>query len=487
MRVFPHAMPYAMPGELNGRRDMTWGTFTPFERSRSMLGTRTPDHHGDHRRVPSQPNEASPQAKVDAIIAPTVRPVDYLKEPARYLSYPVVTLHNGRYAFALALTRQPPAQTDWTAIDMSHRRSLRQPEFAKLSILTGATFGYQTDTSIKRKILLTLRQLFGWKHIVLPDNDIEIPNPADLERADRMLDDDNIVGIFVDGFPDNSVACQAHRHTSGQQASFIGGGAIAVKTERTRSFFPDIYNDDWFYMLDDTKCLQAAATMRKVIQYPYYPFRECYKARTEELGDVMAEGVFWLYDQDRSAYSQRLRPLLHSVRFEVAFSIWLLAAEWQKATEAHCQVEVSDALLRFNLRKLTQVEAPEPEVFDFTATKRQNLQCSGICKPFRRDFQSLEPAELCTMLRHMGFRGASSRHYDEAEQDQRLAFLRALIGIRSQQKRGAEARSSLSSLRSDPLSRQTSTRDRMMASSRSLRGPTFPAASWPTRGTAIAA
>ena len=77
--------------------------------------------------------------------------------------------------------------------------------------------------------------------------------------------------------------------------------------------------------------------------------------------------------------------------------------------------------------------------------------------------------------------------YEEAKQAERRSFLRALIWIRSQQKRGAETRSSLSSLQSDPLSRQTSTRDRMTASSRSVRGPTFPAAFWPIRGTAIAA
>jgi GntR family transcriptional regulator len=78
-------------------------------------------------------------------------------------------------------------------------------------------------------------------------------------------------------------------------------------------------------------------------------------------------------------------------------------------------------------------------------------------------------------------------HYEEPKQVQSLAFLRALIRIRSQQKRGAEIRSLLSSLQSDPLSRQTSARDRMKASSHSVRGPTFPAAFWPTRGTAIAA
>jgi GntR family transcriptional regulator len=84
-------------------------------------------------------------------------------------------------------------------------------------------------------------------------------------------------------------------------------------------------------------------------------------------------------------------------------------------------------------------------------------------------------------------RNSPRKLQEEAEQVQRRAFLRALIWTRLQQKRSAETRSSLSSLKSDPLSRQTSTRDRMTASSRSVRGPTFAAAFWPNRGTAIAA
>ena len=40
--------------------------------------------------------------------------------------------------------------------------------------------------------------------------------------------------------------------------------------------------------------------MGQVIQYPYDPYR-VERARAEELGDVLAEGTFWLLDQGKPA------------------------------------------------------------------------------------------------------------------------------------------------------------------------------------------
>jgi hypothetical protein len=73
-----------------------------------------------------------------------------------------------------------------------------------------------------------------------------------------------------------------------------------VGTARSRSFFPDIYNEDWFYLLDAKMGLQPLAASGEAIQRPYDPFRTPDRARAEELGDVLAEGTFWLLDQGRS-------------------------------------------------------------------------------------------------------------------------------------------------------------------------------------------
>ncbi len=206
-----------------------------------------------------------------------------------------------------AAARRLPAKADRIAIDVPNLASLRLPEFATARVLSGTRFDRPTDTSVKRNIGLMLCQMRGWKHVVFLDDDIEIPDPVDLELAAGLLDKHNIVSLFVDGFPDNSVVCHAYRIAGGPQKSFVGGGAIVVEAERTCSFFPDIYNDDWLYLLDDATGLQPVATIGTVKQRPYDPFRNPDRARAEELGDVLAEGLFWLLDQGESVQEADMR------------------------------------------------------------------------------------------------------------------------------------------------------------------------------------
>jgi len=268
-------------------------------------------HHASHRALLEKPGTRDRlRVKIDAIIVPTVRHPANLRDAAELaiaLNCPLVTLHSGKWTSAAVAARRLPSQADLIAIDVRNRTSLRLPEFTTSSILTGTRFDRPTDTSPKRNIGLMLCHMLGWKHVVFLDDDIEIPDPVDLELAAGLLDTHNIVGLFVDGFPDNSVVCHAYRIAGGPQKSFIGGGAIVVETERTCSFFPDIYNDDWFYMLDDATGLQPVATTGTVKQRYYEPFRNPGRARAEELGDVLAEGVFWLLDQGRSVLDADLR------------------------------------------------------------------------------------------------------------------------------------------------------------------------------------
>jgi hypothetical protein len=268
-------------------------------------------HHGSHRGLLVKPTaEVQRRVKIDAIIVPTVRHPANLEDAAKLaiaLDCPLITLHSGKWTSAVVASRRLPPKADLIAIDVPARARLRLPDFKTTSLLAGTKFDRPTDTSAKRNLGLMLCHMLAWKHIVFLDDDIEIPEPADLERAAGLLGDHNIVGLFVDGFPDNSVVCHAYRLAGGPQTSFIGGGAIVVEAERTCSFFPDIYNDDWFYMLDGAKRLQPVATTGKVIQRPYDPFHKPDRARAEEFGDVLAEGVFWLFDQGRSIQDADLR------------------------------------------------------------------------------------------------------------------------------------------------------------------------------------
>jgi hypothetical protein len=269
-----------------------------------MPGTETPDHHGDHGDLLWEADGSSPRAEVDAIIVPTARPVVYLKEAAvaaKSLGCPLVTLHSRKWTGAHAASHYLGRAIDLIAIDMPPVGDLQLPELETSRLLAGKIFERRTDTSAKRNLALVLSHMLGWERVVFLDDDIRVPEPTDLSKAAGLLDTHTAVGLRNTGFPDNSVVCHAFRRVGGKQGTFIGGGALAVDVKRNRSFFPNVYNEDWFYVLEAGKRLQSLATVGQVIQKAYDPYRNTDRARAEEFGDVLAEGTFWLLDQGKTA------------------------------------------------------------------------------------------------------------------------------------------------------------------------------------------
>jgi hypothetical protein len=261
----------------------------------------TAHHHGSHRPLIWAADELTPRVKVDAIIVPTARRVTYLKEAAAIalsLGCPLVTLHSGRWTSAFTAAAQLDPAIDLIAVDVPEAADLRLPELATSSLLAGTMFEQRTDVGAKRNLALMLSHALRWKRVVFLDDDIRVPNPDDLTKAVGLLDSHTAVGLGIGGFPDNSMVCHAFREAGGWQETFIGGGALAVGVKGNRSFFPNIYNEDWFFVLDVGKGLQSVASVGQVLQYPYDPYR-VERARGEEFGDVLAEGTFWLLDQGK--------------------------------------------------------------------------------------------------------------------------------------------------------------------------------------------
>jgi hypothetical protein len=268
-----------------------------------MARVESADHHGSHRNLIWQGDEATAPVKVDAIIVPTARPVAYLKEAAgaaMALGCPLVTLHSQKWTSAYAAAVFLDKDIDLIAIDVPESARLRLPQMRTSELLAGSVFERRTDVSTKRNLGLALSHMLRWERVVFLDDDIWVPNPGDLSRAAGLLDTHAAVGLHVGGFPDNSMVCHAFREAGGWQETFIGGGALAVAVKRNRSFFPNVYNEDWFFVLEAGKRLHSVATVGEVRQYPYDPYRVP-RARSEEFGDVLAEGTFWLLDQGKPA------------------------------------------------------------------------------------------------------------------------------------------------------------------------------------------
>jgi hypothetical protein len=209
-------------------------------------------------------------------------------------------LHSGKWTCARDAIRDVDPRVDLIAIDVPEPAHLRLPELETSRLLVGTVFEQRSDLSAKRNLGLMLSRILGWERVLFLDDDIRVPDPDDLSKATGLLDTHAAVGLHIGGYPDNSVVCHAFRDAGGDQGTFVGGGAMAVEVKRNRSFFPKIYNEDWFFLLDAGKRLQSVAIVGEVLQYPYDPYR-VERARNQELGDVLAEGIFWLLDQEKTA------------------------------------------------------------------------------------------------------------------------------------------------------------------------------------------
>jgi hypothetical protein len=286
-----------------------------------MARIETAHHHGSHRPLIWPVDEPASPVKVDAIIVPTARPVAYLKEAASAalsLGCPLVTLHSKKWTSAYAAAASLDPAVNLIAIDVPETGHLRIPELETSRLLAGTMFERRTDLSIKRNLALVLSHTLHWERVIFLDDDIRVPKPGDLSRAAGLLDAHAAVGLGIGGFSDNSMVCHAFRAVGGRQETFIGGGALAVAMTQNRSFFPNVYNEDWFFLLDAGKRLQSVASVGQVLQYPYDPYR-VERARAEEFGDVLAEGIFWLLDQGKPASDGDLEHwrdfLVHRRRF----------------------------------------------------------------------------------------------------------------------------------------------------------------------------
>jgi hypothetical protein len=260
------------------------------------------DHHGSHQGLLTAPGDPLPEwPGLDAIIVPTIRHPASLAEAARLaqiLNCTLVTLHSGGATKATWALQTLPADVDLLAIDVTPPPPLlRLPPWETSRLLNRTVFARRTDLSAKRNLALMLSRMLDWSRVLFLDDDITVPNLEDIKRAICLLETHNAVGLHVGGFPDHSVVCHAYRLAGGHQQSFIGGGALAVKTECCNSFFPDIYNEDWLFMLDRDGRLQPVTCAGEVRQASFDPFRTADRARTEEFGDVLAEGAYWLLDQ----------------------------------------------------------------------------------------------------------------------------------------------------------------------------------------------
>jgi hypothetical protein len=257
-----------------------------------------PHHHFSHRQL-LKPDTAAP-GRLDAIVVPTNRPISYLRESmrlARELDCLLLVLCSTWSNAGLVISEAARAEVPTIAVDVPPR--VRLPRPTADDVLLDTPFRSRSDTSMKRNIgLAVARMMDGWQAILFLDDDITV-TADDVRGAAGLLADYDAVGLANTGFPDNSVVCHANREVSGQQFqdTFIGAGALLVPAGG-RSHFPHVYNEDWFFLFEHIRERRVALT-GEAAQRVYDPFDKPARARRQEFGDCLAEGVFELLDDGR--------------------------------------------------------------------------------------------------------------------------------------------------------------------------------------------
>jgi hypothetical protein len=244
----------------------------------------------------------SRRGRVDAIVVPASRPASFLRrtiELSALLGVFLVVLCSKQTKLddvAKRVARTPGARSliakipdGWTHTSFPTRTSA--PEFRK------ANAERASDLSVKRNIGLLLARLHGWSKVVFVDDDITSLPLDSIARLAGKLEKHQVAGLVVNDFPDNSVVCHARRLANLDQDVFVTGAVLGVQcTDRQLSYFPDIYNEDWFFFAKDA----AARDLPRVghaRQAPYDPFESPDRARREEFGDLLAEGLYALMDE----------------------------------------------------------------------------------------------------------------------------------------------------------------------------------------------
>lgn len=153
---------------------------------------------------------------------------------------------------------------------------------------------YISNLSTKRNLGLILARMLSWQRIFFMDDDIRDISHSNLQNATSMLKTYSSAGMRVVDFPDNSVVCHANRLTGARQDVFVSGAALAVDAYADISFFPEIYNGDWLFFYDNASGGRLGDSGCEVTQLCYYPFADPRLAASQELGDVLAEGLYGL-------------------------------------------------------------------------------------------------------------------------------------------------------------------------------------------------
>ncbi len=257
--------------------------------------------HASLLRDVSSSYVAPSRSRLDAIVVPAARPASALQniiDLSAAVSVPLVILCSRQASVDQVAERvEKTLGAHALVVDVPLGYELpHQEHLTSAQLFQEALADRSSDLSIKRNIGLLLGRLRGWRKILFVDDDISHLRPADVGRLTSTLDRHPVASMTTRRFPDNSVVCHARRLAGFEQDVFVSGAVLGVQLQhQALSFFPDIYNEDWFFFARRAahRCLPKVGEVRQLV---YDPFADQQRAAREEFGDLLAEGLYALFD-----------------------------------------------------------------------------------------------------------------------------------------------------------------------------------------------
>jgi hypothetical protein len=238
---------------------------------------------------------------LDAIIVPASRPVSFLRwtiSLAARLNIPLVVLCSEQAKVEHVVQRV--SETPGTrSLVIAISETWSHPHFPDLTsapVFQEASAHRRSDLSVKRNLGLLLARLQAWNKVLFVDDDIRSLRAGHIVRLSGQLDTHEVAGMTVRKHADNSVVCHARRLAGLAQDVFVTGAVLAVHCNSLPlSYFPDIYNEDWFFFAREAAA-RTLPCVGRARQVRYDPFASPDRARQEEFGDLLAEGLYAVID-----------------------------------------------------------------------------------------------------------------------------------------------------------------------------------------------
>jgi hypothetical protein len=279
----------------------------PSNGQRTEIGVSSPlitEQHPSHNGLLDSSHESMVQGQFGAILVPTNRPVKSLEfciSLAREAGIPLIVVCSKRVSKEEVIAASSGADVEVYAVDLP-MPAAGPPE--GISFLTSTdeellalSSGQTRDLSAKRNLGLLIAKMLGWERLMFLDDDIFGISKAEVDALAAGLNHHDVSVLIPDRFPDNSVACHAYRLGGGAQGMFASSGGMGVRCDRDDlPFFPNIYNEDWFFFADEAAShrINQVGTSK---QKEYDPYRDPERAVKEEFGDLLAEGLYWRLDK----------------------------------------------------------------------------------------------------------------------------------------------------------------------------------------------